>query len=153
MLPAFATIDEFANRLPGGISDDDSTRAQAALDDASALIRNETGKTWVTDDELDADVPDIVVTVTCRAAMRAFVNPTGLVQDTTGPFSASFANASSDVYLTKNEKSDVRRAAGKSGLWTQCVTRGPIEVRPITGCGEADEYVPVDPAGKDMPFL
>lgn len=151
-LPAFASIDELANRIPGGISDDDSARAQAALDDASALIRVEAGKTWVTDDELDADIPDIVVSVCCRAAQRSFTNPVGVVQDTAGPFSATYANASSDVYLTKNEKDLVKQVAGTSGLWAQCITRGHIETQTIATCGDG-EYLPVDPAGTAIPFL
>ncbi len=102
--------------MPSGVSDADSARAQAALDDASALIRAEAGITWVNDDDELTDVPDILVTLTCKAAQRVIVNPDGQSQSQTGPFGGAWANASSDVYLTKYEKNLVRRAAGRTGL-------------------------------------
>lgn len=134
MLPAFATIDDLDARNPAGIAGDE-TRAQAALDDASALIRSAAGKTWVDDDNELANVPDIVVTICCRAALRSFTNPAGVTQQTAGPFSASYANGSTDVYLTKGERSEVRAAAGKGGLWTQSTTRGDI-----ADCGDLVTY-------------
>jgi hypothetical protein len=112
MLPAFATIDDLDARHPGGITDVDAPRAQAAIDDASALIRAEAGKTWVTDGALDADIPDIITTICCRAALRSVVNPSGVQQETAGPFNVSYANSSSDVYLTTKERAMVKRAAG-----------------------------------------
>lgn len=155
MLPAFADTDDLADRLPGGIADVDATRAQAALDDASAIIRSVAGKNWVDDNDELEDVPDIIVTITCRAALRAFANPVGVTQETAGPFSASYANASSDVYLTVGERRDIKAAAGKDGLGVRSTTRGAIE----TGClayppeGVADVYVDVEPAGQPLPFL
>lgn len=118
-LPAFATIDDLGARLPGGIPTGDEARAQAALDDASALIRSIAGKTWTTDGALDDDVPDIILTIAVSAARRSFVNPSGVTQEgeTAGPFNrnVSYANASSDVYLTKAEKSQVLDAAADAG--------------------------------------
>lgn len=135
MLPAFATIDDLDARLPAGVSGPDDARAQAALDDASALIRSQAGRSWVTDDELDDDIPDIIRTICVRAALRCFINPDGVTQEGAGPFNRSFANASSDVYLTAAEKAQVRAAAGKGGLWTQPTTRGDV-----ADCGDLAEY-------------
>lgn len=45
-MESLATIDEFNDRIPGGIGQEDTARAQAMLADASALIRDEAGKTW-----------------------------------------------------------------------------------------------------------
>lgn len=159
MLPAFATVDDLELRLPQAISNVDRPRAQAALDDAASLIREAGGKDWVTDDDppvLD-DPPDILLTICCRAALRSFVNPEGVSQEAAGPFSRSIANASSDVYLTKNEVAQVRRAAGKVGLGTIQTTRGDLETRPVLcdGAGRegvADVYVDVEPAGQPLPF-
>lgn len=156
MLPAFATTDELADRLPGGISTSDLARAQAAIDDVSALIRSAAGENWVDENNALADVPDIVVAITLRSALRAFANPTGVTQQTVGPFSESYANASTDVYLTAAERAMVKQAAGYSGLGVVRTTRGRIETTPIA-CGPfegvADEYADVDPPGEPLPFL
>lgn len=144
-LPAFAALEQFAARLPGGIDAADETRAQAALDDASALIRLEAGKTWTTDDELDDDVPDIILTVCVAAARRAFNNPDGVRSESTGSYSVSLADSSGDVYLTKAERGHVRRAAGRTGVWALPTTR--------TTNDTDDLYLDVTPPGEPMPYL
>lgn len=143
-LPAFAAPEDLANRIPNGITAGDEPRAQAALDDASALIRAEAGKTWCTDGELDDDVPDIVVTITLKSAQRAFTNPDGQTQEQTGQWMASYANASPDVYLTERERTLVRRAAGRSGVWVQPTTRGPENDVPRDRCFDDARRVPPD---------
>ena len=131
MLPSLASLLQFQVRIPGGISDEDAPRAEAALEDASALVRAEAGKTWVdTFGALVADVPDVVVAVTIAAARRAFVNPDMLTAESIADYSSSFAHATTDVYLTKTERNAVRRAAGRSGLWTLATTR--VDVGPDT---------------------
>lgn len=161
-LPPFADVDDLADRIPGGIKDDDIARAEAALDDASTLIRAEAGKDWA------SDFPDIVFTVTLRAALRAFTNPAGLQQESVQGWSGSFANSSTDVYLTSNEKRLVRAAAGRNTLMVQSTTRGPLEtqnvcdpyanwsppepkgfVDPSTGT----EYLDTEPAGAPIPWV
>lgn len=123
MLPSLATLEQFDPRVPGGVAASDEARAQANLDDASALVRAEAGKTWVDEaNELDG-VPDVIVTVTIAAAKRAFMNPDMVRSESIDGYSTSYAAASPDVYLTKAERQAVRRAAGRSGLWTQATTR------------------------------
>lgn len=118
-LPPFADTDDLAARLPAGVVVDD-TRAEAALDDASALIHMESNEAWVEDGALIADVPAIAKMVCCKAAIRALVNPSQMQQQATGPFSSSFG----DVYLTTRERDMLRQAAGgTSGLWTLATTR------------------------------
>lgn len=169
-LPAFALIGDLAARITGGIDDSDLERAQAALDDASTLIRSEAGRTWTTtndDDEIVLDLPtgddawkaDILLRVCCSAARRSLENPDGVSQESLGAYSVSVANASSDVYLTSGELRDIRRAAGKSGLSTITTTRSAISSAGVSGglettrCGDdGTEYLPVDPAGQDIPF-
>lgn len=122
-LPPFASVDDVSARLPAGETVEDA-RAEAALDDASAIIRAVARKDWVTEDELDADVPDVLLTICCRAAVRALTNPRGLESETTGPFGAQYANASADVYLTRAERDMIRSVAGQtSGVWTLGTTR------------------------------
>lgn len=151
-MPAFADLDALRARLPGGIEGDDEPRAQAALDDASTLIRAETGMDW------ESDVPEIVVTVTLWAALRAFSNPEGLTQEQLVSYSYSKANPSTDVYLTTKERRLVRRAAGVSGLWAQPTTRGDTLDTPCTDpdaiCApnSGTQYIAVEPDGEPMPW-
>ncbi len=128
VLPAFASTDDLSARLPGGLSDDDLTRAEAALSDASALIRAEAGKTWVDDLLALSGVPDVVVSITIAAARRALTNPDGVTSESVQDYSRAFAatSASADIYLTRGEKSLVRRAAGGTGLWTLSTTRSDV---------------------------
>ena len=115
--------------------------------DASALVRAVADKTWVTDGEVDEDVPDIVVSITLAAAKRAFVNPDGERSVAIDGYSTDFANASPDVYLTAKEESRVRSAAGTSGgrLWTQETTRSDTP-------DVATVFLDVEPPGEPMPW-
>lgn len=125
VLPAFATVSELAARMPGGLPDDETPRADAALSDASALIRAEAGTDWVDDAGALSGVPDVVVMVAIAVARRALSNPDGLTSESIQDYSRAFASnsASADVYLTKGERRVVRQAAGRSGLWTMATTR------------------------------
>lgn len=128
MLPPLASVDDLEDRLTSAVADEDETRAVAALIDASALVRSEAGKNWVTTDtppQLAADLPDIIVVVTLAAARRAFENPTGITQKTAGDVSISYASRSNAaVFLTADECQQIRRAVGKTGLFTITTTRG-----------------------------
>lgn len=147
MLPSFVTLEAFAVRIPGGISAADEERAEAALVDASALVRAAARKTWVTGGALDADLPDVIVTVTAAAARRAMVNPDGVRSEGIGSYSVGFADASSDVYLTKKETALVRQVAGASGLWTQATTRGDADVPSVHPALVGDLAEETDPFG------
>lgn len=143
-MPAFASV---ADLIARGVDIDiaegeelsaDQTRAQAALDDVSTLIRQAAGKTWVTDEEVDADVPDIVFTVCCAAAKRAYDNPDNVRTDTYPDYTETLAgDVVGGVELTDTEIKQVQQAAGNSapGLWTLSTTRGPLET-----AGPCDEY-------------
>lgn len=155
MLPAFASFQELAARTPGGIDDSDLERALAALDDASSLIRDEAGKSWVdTDGNLalpigaDAWRADTLVRVCCSAARRSLDNPEGVTQESLGAYSVGVSNSSSDVYLTSGERRSVKRAAGKGSIGAVPITRGPLETRT---CSDT-QYLPVTPTGQEIPF-
>jgi hypothetical protein len=146
-LSAFAEVDDLAARIPGGIKEDDEPRAQAALEDASALIRAETGMDW------DSDCPDIVFTVTLWSARRSFENPAQLTQETVSGWSGTFASASPDVYLTSNEKRLVRKAAGLAEVGVIPTSRGDLLETHVCDQLTGAQYLPVDPTGdKDIPF-
>lgn len=137
MLPALATVEMLNGRLSEPAEgDDDLSRAQAALEDASTLIRSETATTWVTDGALDDDVPDVVVMVTLAVARRAYLNPDGIRQETLADHSVTYGGTGA-VYLTGAERALVRKAVGLGGIGTISTTRGPLE----TSCA-ADDLFP-----------
>lgn len=141
-LPALADIDGIKARL--GVTTIDETRAQALLDDASAIIRDEAGKDWVTDGDLSEDLPPIVVTICYAVAIRAFRNPEGLRSETVGGEARAYF--SSDVFLTDAEAATIRKAAGKSMIGSITLT-SPY---PPPLCDTV--YVPVEGGGDDFPM-
>lgn len=144
-LPALVGFEAFAARIAGGVSDADRVRAEALLEDASALVRKEAGATWVTGDAV-VDVPEIVVTITVAVAKRAFENPRGAASETTGPFGVQYPDHAGDlVFLTESEQKTLQRLRGGAGLWTLSTTRGDPT------CDT--EYLVVDPPGQPIPFL
>lgn len=128
MLPALATVDDLEARL--GLDADtlagpERARAQAALDDASALVREETGQDWVDPVTTDITAPAPLVRVVLGASLRNFRNPDSEISQTIGPFSRTLKAAEVGVYLTPAELAIVRRYRKEStGLWTLRTTRG-----------------------------
>lgn len=126
-LPALADLEALAARIfPSGIDEAEEPRAQAALDDASALIRAEAGQDWVTAGDpvaLSDDLPDVAVTVCLAAARRALVNPDGVVSETIQGYATNYGNDSGDVYLTRAERRLIRRASGLGTVGVQRTTR------------------------------
>jgi hypothetical protein len=121
-------------------------RAVALLDDASALARDVAGITWidpVTDELLT--VPGSVRWAVLRAAERAVRNPEGFSSESAGDYSYQRTGVQPGVYLTEGEERAIRKSRGKTGLWTQPVTRGEEYYRTIWledsfGC----ELIPYD---------
>jgi hypothetical protein len=131
MLPAFATVADLEARLGlaiGSLTGPERARAQAALDDASALVRAEARRTWVViTQDIDGndvytltDVPDVIVRVTLGAALRNFQNPDDrVISETVGPFSRTLRYSEHGVYLTDAELAIIRRwRPSRGGLWT-----------------------------------
>jgi hypothetical protein len=146
-LPAFVTVEELAARMPGGLADADRARAQAALDDASTLIRLEAGTAWAADGtidfgDLDDWKQDVVTAVAIAAARRALENPDGATEMSIGDASMKLANDSNDVFLKAAEKSAIRSIAGRGG------TFGSIDLE--IGTPGYSGYI--DVAGQDEPL-
>ena len=149
--PALAEVSDLAARLGVATGDLDTPRAQANLSDASTLVRQVTGLTYVVDVDADplvldtAAVTDVVEMVVLAAAKRAYENPTGVTQKSTGDVSMSFsARAESAVYLTDGELRMLRASVGRSGLSTISTTRGDTSVE--TG------YVPIVGTTAEFPW-
>lgn len=114
---AYADLDDFTARLGRSLNAGAETaRAQAALDDASALI-----DTLIT---VPDPAPDGVSAITCSIALRVFGNPDQLTSETIGTYSWRVDGAG--LFLTAYEENALRRMSSTtttSGLWTQGVTR------------------------------
>ena len=114
--PTLASLQQLDARFPGGLSDDDTNRALAALDDASAWIRSEASEDWLDDDGNLSDVPAVIVSICCAVARRVVDNPAGIMQRSIAGYSEGLSNATTDVYLTKQEKAMIRKAVGAGGI-------------------------------------
>ena len=107
-----ATLAELDARTPGGIPSDEEGRATAIIEDVSAfvadLVDDETAEAW------EQDPPAAVVAVVGAAADRALVNPYQHASVTEGSYTWR-ADNTSGVWLTDDEKTTIRRAAGIPG--------------------------------------
>jgi len=137
-----ATVPALSDWLGEPITEgEDATRAGSVLVAASALVRNFTGKTWLTDaGGIDPDLPDDVLMVTVQVAARGYANPEGWrderVDDWSGqgrpvPEAGLFLTASERAILTGH------RAAKPAGIGVMATTRR--ESVPTL-----DSYVPTD---------
>lgn len=116
-VPPLASFDMLARKIGYTPEETEADRAEHLLDEASELIRDVAGKTWlVADTNVLENVPRRVARICVSAAYRAFVNPEGLSQRSIGDSSKSYDRAQreggEDVYLTAAEEKAVRKAAG-----------------------------------------
>lgn len=115
--PTLASLAQLVARSPGGIAPADQNRALAALDDASAWIRSEAGEDWIDDTGAPETVPPVIVSICCSVARRVLDNPDGLQSETVAGWSGTRSNASSDMYLTNQERSMIHKVVdGGSGM-------------------------------------
>lgn len=126
-VPPLASFELFTRKLGYTPEDTEADRAETLLDDASELIRDVAGKTWLVagTNALD-DVPRRVARICVEAAFRAFENPYGLTQRTIGDSSKAYDRAGREggeaVYLTKDEEDAIRKAAGGSSFVSVTLT-------------------------------
>lgn len=119
--PPLASADKLGKKLgytPAGAEGD---RAASLLAEASELIRDVAGKTWLNDaGTAVVDVPPRVENICVAAAFRSFGNPEGLTQRSIGDGSKSYdrtgREGGEDVYLTEAEEKSVRKAAAGSSF-------------------------------------
>lgn len=110
---ALATFAQMSTRVDGGIASGDQDRAEAAIDDASALVLDlvddATQTSW------NSSTPDSIVAVVCRVALRGFLNPHGVKSERQGDYQYELDSATG-IYLTDAEIRTVRKSAGKPGM-------------------------------------
>jgi hypothetical protein len=119
-LPPLASVEHLGRKLGYVPEESERDRAETLLDEASELIRDKAGKTWVTDEGALESVPRRVRLICVASAYRAFTNPEGLTQRSIGDSSKSYDRTSREggeaVYLTDDEIRSIRKAAGTSSL-------------------------------------
>ena len=126
---ALATVKDVETRLGRKLASEAETgRVVALLDDASALVRDVAGATWVDEDgtEHPDRVPPTIRYVVLRAVDRAIRNPDGFSAESDGDYSYQRIGVEPGIYLTPGEERAIRRAMGRTGLWTQRVERGDL---------------------------
>lgn len=125
-----AEVRDLEARLGRTLDGDLLRRAVAVLQDASALVREEVGDTVWTDPATGVTdltkVPGSVKAVVLRSAERAMRNPEGFSAESSGDYSFQRTGVQMGVYLTDGELRILRRSVGRTGLWTQQVTRDDL---------------------------
>lgn len=124
---AYATFEDLQARSPELL---DETRAQALLDDASAMIYSLASSVGVAFDASDEQAAALLRKACCASVLRALSSCGASVSsstETVGPFSQtySYANPSGDLYLTASEKKEL-------GISRQVVG----SLRPVIGGGD-----------------
>jgi hypothetical protein len=96
-----------------GFENIDSGQAQALIDDASALVRDEAR--GLLDDVVSPDAPPAVVAVMVNMIRRGWSNPMGHQSENLGDYAytAGTSMGVATLYLTQREKRIVRRAVGR----------------------------------------
>jgi hypothetical protein len=121
---ALASVQDVETRLGRTFdqSSPDLGRVAALLDDASALVYDVAGTTWATPQEVPATIRYVVL----RAVERAYRNPDGFSAESDGDYSYQRTGVEPGIYLTPGEEKAIRRAMGRTGLWTQPLYRGDM---------------------------
>lgn len=128
-LPLLAEVSDLETRMRRTFEGDEADWAESVLEEASVLVRAESGRDWVSsDDPTKLEAPPIVRIVTMRVAQRALQNPDSYSAETAGDYSyqRNAVGADGSLYLTDRERALLGRAAGRRKLWTQTVTRGEL---------------------------
>lgn len=156
----FAEPEQLYDRLGRVLTGAETDRAIAALEDASALILSEAGSVdW--DPEVEGSVPAIIETITLAVALRAIQNPGGaFTQAQVGDVSVSYSRdgGAASIFLTKDERSAIRRAAGRSANsvalaapWDILSASSLYFVDTIDQNGNIGEPIPLGPWPWELP--
>lgn len=126
-LPSLADTDDLSDRLGRELTDPEVARAEAALEDASALVREEARRDFA------EGPPPAIQAVVLTASLRVMRNPDGFVQEMIGSYSYRRREDDVSVYLTAAEKAICARyrQTGGNGLWTMKIQRDDPTERTI----------------------
>lgn len=134
-LPPLATVTQLEERLGvpvGSIQGEDLTRAQRNLEDASNLVRSESGIPWV-DSSGTPTAPDTVVVVVLQMTKRVYINPDGLTSESVTGYAWQTDQQSMGIYLSEDELRTIK-AATREWMQAQSPDRwngtGSITMKP-----------------------
>lgn len=144
-----ADVQELADFLgePIDESTTEGKRAVMCLRAASALVRKESGRTWLTESgTLQTDIPDDVVMVTLYVASRVFDNRNAQTRGGVDDYQEGWKVDEAGAYLSPTERRTLSayRPAAVGGLGVVSTTR--IEPRDTSG------WVPTDTPGVVFPW-
>jgi hypothetical protein len=121
---SLADVGALEVRLGRTFTGAEAARAIALLDDASALVRDVAGKDWIDPDTGALQpVPGSIKATVLRMVERAVRNPEGFSAESAGDYSYQRTGVQPGIYITEGEERAIRRALGRTGLWTQPLTR------------------------------
>lgn len=117
---AIATLAEFASQLQEDL--DTATANLLLLDQAQGLVTEQIGdrNPW----------PSIAKSIALAAAGRAYVNPEGLKQETTGATTGITLTTRNGVYLSAEERAELHRWANGPGGSILNQPQGSFPARP-----------------------
>lgn len=114
---ALVSTDDLATYLGVELTGAEDDRAQMLIDDAVAqALTIVTVGTVPTTGATDANLPAAAGSVIRPAVARVFLNPSGVSQEVTGPYTFSRAIGSGSMF-SKSEIAALRRMAGRSGAF------------------------------------
>lgn len=141
-VPPLASVEDLQARTGKTYTGTELARARSALDDASSMAEAEGGR------QTTGAARRSVVVIVCKAARRELENPDGHTSETYGSHAWRAPEGSATgVYLTEDERAQIRRLAGRGGLQTMQVYRGDLDRR-----GDTAVYVPTS-GGSPVPML
>jgi len=140
-LPTLATVSELADWLAEPIAADslEGKRAVMCLRAASALVRKESGRTWVDEDNaLLSPLPEDVKMVTLYCASRIFDNRSAQTRGGIDDYNEGWKVDEAGAYLTATERRMLApfRFSQAGGIGVVSTTR--VEPRSYSG------WVPTD---------
>ncbi|MGO1607598.1 MAG: hypothetical protein ACTHXF_08985 [Brevibacterium yomogidense] len=127
--------------------EEDVSRAEWALRNASVLVRAESGKSWTDDTGTLGEVPEEVTVVTLQCAARGYTNPESWANEGVDDWRGGGRPIDElGLYLTATEKRllAAHRPAKPSGIGVLATTRMPA---PAVGAG----WVPTE-GGPPFPW-
>lgn len=143
-----ATVDDLADWIGETIVDSsvEGRRAAMCLRLASALVRSESGRTWLADTGQLEEVPEAAKMVTLYCASRVYDNRNAQIQGGLDDYNEGWKVEESGAYLTASERRMLAplRASTSGGLGVVSTTRR--EVEPVSG------WVPTDTPNVFFPW-
>lgn len=119
-LPPLAISDDLEKRVGIEFTTTDEVRAEAILDDVSALARRAARQTWET-----GECPDDVFATVLSASRRLFVNPNGFASEQDGDYSYRLPGDIVEAGVFTEAETDVLESyRPTSGLWALQITGG-----------------------------